>query len=243
MSKRLIPIRPLSSKGQEYTGPEKDVLEQKKEEVQTEKLEAERYFQETKQQAEHLLQETNEQINKEKKAWEEEKKQLREQAKNEGYEEGYAQGLENGEALYASKIEQMNEVIRQADEVYNQTISDAEKDILDIAMQAGKSILGRSLEGNPEQFRFLVAEAVKEVTEQSKISIYVHQDYFEEISSYREELSKMLDGQAQIYVYVKQFEDPEQCYIESPFGRVDASIDSQLALIREAIIEMAREGG
>ncbi|SDJ01903.1 flagellar assembly protein FliH [Salimicrobium halophilum] len=242
MSKRLIPIRDLSPKEEPKETNEEVVLEQEKEKIASKKEEAESLLVKRKEEAEALIRQAREEIEAEKEAWEEEKRIIAEQARMEGRQEGFMEGQKEGKDEYASLIDQANTTISDAEHLYKEKVESAEEEILHIAMRAGRRILGKSLEGDPSQFRSLVKEAIKEVADQPTISIYVHPHFHEELTKYREELSRMMDSQAQLSVYAKNFEDPYQCYIESPFGRVDASIDSQFTLIREAIMNVMKEG-
>ncbi|PBB05870.1 flagellar assembly protein FliH [Salimicrobium humidisoli] len=241
LSKRIIPIRSFSA-GEGHSRGNEERLAAKSEEIMQREEEAESFFEQRKQQAEKLLNGAKARAEREREALEEEREAVFAAAREEAYESGYTEGMQQAEARYDSLIAKLNNLIDQAEEERMDKIKSAEMDVLHIAMHAAKNILGQSLQDHPEQFQHLVAEAVKEVADQPAVSIYVHPDFYEQVAVYREELRKTINSEAHVSVYVKHFDDPLDCYVESPFGRIDASVDSQLDLIRKAVIELVKEG-
>lgn len=195
----------------------------------------------TKQQSEALLIESREMILEEKKQWLEEKKQLITEAKETGYKEGFSTGKEESLNHYTELLSKANEIMDSATEDYHATIEGSEDVILKLAIQSAEKIIQEKLNENPERFVNIVKAAIKEIKEQSIISIYLHPDNYQTVLSQKDELSRLLDSDSKLSVYVKDGMEINNCLIEHPFGQIDASIDTQLKQLRAILHEANME--
>lgn len=194
-----------------------------------------------KEQCETLLTEAQEKIAKEKEQWEDEKKQLIAEANKLGYKEGFSTGKEESLNHYAELLSKANGIVDAASEDYHARIESSEDIILSLAIHSAEKIIQMKLEEKPEIFLHIVKAAIKEIKEQSTISIYLHPDNYQFVINQKDELSRLLDSDSKLSIYVKDGLKINYCLIEHPFGQIDASIDTQLKQLRAILHEVNME--
>lgn len=194
-----------------------------------------------REQSNAILTETQEMIMKEKKQWEDEKKQLIEEAKDLGYKEGFSISKEEILNDYAGLLSQANEIVDSAREDSQAILENSEDIILQLAIQSAEKIIHAKLEEKPETFIPIVKAAIKDIKEQSIVSIYLHPDNYQLVMSQKDELSRLLDSDSKLTIYAKDEMKVNHCLIEHPFGQIDASIDTQIKQLRAILHEVNME--
>ncbi|WP_027408684.1 flagellar assembly protein FliH [Anoxybacteroides tepidamans] len=207
-----------------------NIVEQAEREAKLIKQEAEKYYHSLKQQ-----------ILQERENWQLEKQQLMLAAQQEGYEAGYTQGKEEGLQSYHECIEEARRVIQAANEQFYEQIESAKETIFLIGLKVAERILGEKISENNEHFLSLVQRAMKEVREQSEVKLYVHPFYYEMVVQQKDELKAVFNQPADIFIYPDEQLAKDGCVIETPFGRIDASVDTQLQQIKEKLLERLKE--
>ncbi|MBM7644356.1 flagellar assembly protein FliH [Scopulibacillus daqui] len=154
-----------------------------------------------------------------------------------GYNDGLLEGKKEGQALYKEKINQANQLISDAEEAYGEYLSKAEPEIMRIALRIAESIINTTLEEEPERWMPLIKKAVAKVKEQKSITITVPPERFKLVLDHQKELSSLVCG-ANLQVFADEQLDSHECHIETPFGKIDASIDSQLKVMKQTLSEM-----
>lgn len=169
--------------------------------------------------------------------WEQEKINLINEAKEDGYKAGWQEGESQGYAEYHSYIKEAQEVIKAAKSDYHSYLESSEKTILELAAKIASKIVATKIDDDQEYFLSLVKKAVKEVKSFSEIQIHVHPNQYEVLLSKKEELLSVFTQDTNLVIYPDSDLSEGSCLIESPSGRIDAGIDTQLAEIKNALIE------
>lgn len=190
---------------------------------------------------EHMLQSTIEEINRERKNWEIEKDVLVKQAHEEGYQAGFQEGKTKGQEHFSTKIKQINELVDLTTTDYYKTLEQSEQVIIDLSIHTAERIIKEELDHEPNRFLAIVTAAIQEIKDQSMISIFVHPSNYEFLVKQKKELKNAVDGDTNISIYMDQKMTENECLIEHPFGQIDASIDTQLQQIREALYQVSME--
>ncbi|MCA0983330.1 flagellar assembly protein FliH [Halobacillus yeomjeoni] len=241
-SSRVIKIKPIHlNNDQEDQTSLKDEIVQQKQEAQEIMDQADGELEQAREAAEKMLAEAEDQIKNARQNWEEERQNLVKEAKEEGYVAGLQQGKDQGYEEYLEKLSQANDIIGQAKEEHRSIVNASQESIAEIALRCAEKILAMQIQEDPQSFFSLVKKATKEVQDQPDVTIYVHPDQFETVNIQREELKMVTDTKTDVSILVKEDLRPMSCIIESPFGRVDAGIDSQLNELRQKIFEMIDE--
>lgn len=208
------------------------------EKINDAKCEADRLVRE----AEKKCTEMNLQIAKE----EEKAKLNREAAYEKKVKEGYTTGYNNGTATakehFASLIQQGNRFVDQAKNYFNDSIKQAEPEILKLGIAVAEKIIGTSVALDEDKWFALVATAVREVREQETIKITVAPIHFDHLNQHRPEFDKLVQD-AKIFIYADSDFSDTDCTIETSFGKIDAGVASQLQVIKEKLTELMEEKG
>ncbi|SFP07436.1 flagellar assembly protein FliH [Salibacterium halotolerans] len=196
-----------------------------------------------KQQAEEELQETRRKISEE----EENSKQRIEQAYTDARQEGWKQGIEEGRqegyAAVEDAVQEAKQTITAAQAEYHQYLERAEPVILDLALTIANRIIYDSLEDHDGTWMEIVKNAVKEVKDHEEVAVYVPLSRLEETRKQRNEMQNLLAYSQDLLIYPDSSLGESDCIIETPYGKVDASLDSQLQELKEQLEEKLKEGG
>ncbi|GGE65571.1 flagellar assembly protein FliH [Priestia taiwanensis] len=187
---------------------------------------------------EQYVSEMNMQLAQEREQWLQEKEMLIRQAKDEGYAVGIEEGREYGHSEYHDLLKEAHNIVEQSREEYNRHLDSSDKTILKIGLKVAERILDSMLTDMPEQFMPLVKKAVKEVQEHQDVHIRIHPEKYPLLLSFKEELCELLQRDVDMYIYPDEELQVNDCIIDSSFGRIDASIDTQLAEMKEKLLEL-----
>ncbi|MBA2873993.1 flagellar assembly protein FliH [Anoxybacillus caldiproteolyticus] len=202
---------------------------------------AEREAQFIKQEAEHYYESVKQQLFQERENWNIEKQQLIDMAKEEGYKSGFAQGKEEALNHYRELIHEAQRVVEAANEQFYKQVEAADETILLIGLKVAERIIGEKFAENDVHFLSLVKRAIKEVRDQSEVKIYVHPLYYEMVVQQKDELRSIFNQEVDMFIYPDEQLEENGCMIETPFGRIDASVDTQLQKIKEKLLERLGE--
>ncbi|WP_226578762.1 flagellar assembly protein FliH [Halobacillus litoralis] len=181
-------------------------------------------------------------IDAQRKAWEEEKKIIQNEAYQIGFEQGFSKGKEDGLLSYQNKINEANDVVLKAKDMQNRIVKNGDTIILDLALRSAEKISHQKFHQEPETFMPIVKCLVQEKLDQPEIIISVNPAQYGLLHDQLEELQSLVYHHAQLTLYAKDELAPFSCRIESPSGIVDAGIDSQLSELRKKLMTAADEG-
>lgn len=214
-----------------------------------EKIDIESIVAEAKQEAERIVQQALDEAAAIRQEIEQKKTEaldeivlLKEQAKQEGYEEGFHQGKLEAFAQYESIIDEAQKIVDLSKQDYLNTIEKSEPVIIDLAMAVSKKIIGDTINENADAWNIVLKKVIEEVREHEEVKIYVHPNWYERTLAQKEELQNLLHQSQELYIYPSASQDEHICIVETPLGRLDASIDSQLEEVKIQLHEKLREG-
>lgn len=201
--------------------------------IEDAKLKASQLLEEARNQAEEIRQ----QIQIEKENWKTECEKLKEEAFKQGYQEGYSQGERTGFESVKEQIELAKSVVDTAKNDYRAKIESSEQTILLIAMKAAEKIINREIENDPSYMKNVVKKVLKEARDYREIQIIVHPSHYSFIVSQKDELLSLFPREIELYIYPDDQVTQNSCIIETEGGRIDASIDSQLEMLKQTLLE------
>lgn len=177
------------------------------------------------------------QVQQAREEWEQERVKLVNQAREEGYHAGWEQGELKGYSEYQEKLLQAEQMIRSAKTDYDAYLEASESTILDLAVRIAEKIVHQKVEDDQGFFVSLVKKAVREVKEFQDVEIHVNPENYEYLLSRKEELLAVFTHDTKLFIYPDSDLPAGSCRLESPYGRIDASIDTQLAEIKRRLTE------
>jgi flagellar assembly protein FliH len=158
--------------------------------------------------------------------------------KADGYQQGYDKGKQDGEALVLPVVASFRQAIGACEDVKRQLHFEAQREALKLAMVIARKILVREVRTDPEAIVGVIRNALAMAESSVVIRLRVHPDVFEYCLDKRQILA--IPDEAVITA------DPAisagGCIVETEVGEIDASIETQLQVLAEALdreIEMA----
>jgi flagellar assembly protein FliH len=171
---------------------------------------------------------------------------LRREAYDEGYEKGFAEGQVRGEAAgleqargaIAEAAEKASQIMALAQQQADEAFAAAERQVVELAMAVASKVLAREVAENPTVILPIVKAALEKVQDQEKITIRVNPECYELVLAARSELQAGLARAGSVAVMADGALKGGDCIVETPYGTVDARIDTQLELVRAALKEL-----
>lgn len=181
-----------------------------------------------------------------------ERQRLIEGAHQLGYQQGLEQGLAEGtkrglEQGKAQAIEAQREALEALGQAWREALErfeamrgqlrlDAERSLLGLAVRLGERVAKRALEADEQAARRQLVEALELVLAPSRVRIRVCPADAALVSQALPELSERLSGSAEVAVVEDDTLSPGSVVVEADQTRIDASIETQVARLAEAIL-------
>jgi flagellar assembly protein FliH len=191
--------------------------------------------------AEQRLDLVNKQINELQIAWETERERLSDEVKAEAFQVGFQEGEAAAVEQYSAVIKEARHIVEQAKLDYVSQVELSEETILKLGIKIAEKIIRVHLDESKDDFVQLVKHAIKEVKDYTDINIMVHPSMYEMVLAQKDELKALFNGDKSLYIYPNEELRETGCLIESSFGRIDASIDSQLNELKVKLLELIEE--
>jgi len=160
---------------------------------------------------------------------------------DEGYEAGMAAGNEAAQAAWESRMREARELVESSYAAKERIIAEAESFVVELSVAIAGKLAGTILADSPEQSVKLFAQALARRKEQGVITLCVSPQQFDFVQAAKDELALSLDPQAELYILPDASIAPGGCMIRSSFGSIDATIDTQLEVIREHLLRIAAQ--
>lgn len=159
-------------------------------------------------------------------------RQLVEQARQEA-DEIRQQAREQGRK---EAMQECNQRLAKARKEYSKLKKRAEHDMVTMAFHIARRIIGRAIELDPKVVTDIVGEVLVSARGREQIVVRVHPDDHEHVEAMRDDYVRSLDG---IPVYFEADAELERggCVIETESGRIDARLDTQLEVLRQAVMD------
>ena len=170
------------------------------------------------------------------------REEARQAGKEEGYNEGYQEGLAKVQEEQRQTILAANEkaeaTIKAAQQEAQAYVQQAEQQIVDLAMKVAEKIIPQHFIDVPQVVLPLVRKCLLKIKDQNEVIVHVHPDAYEMVLLAKGEFQSMLEGNARLEVQSDESLKPGDCVLESPNGNVDAKLETQLQLVKNAIQEV-----
>lgn len=163
---------------------------------------------------------------------------IKEKAYREGFELGLKEGREKAEKESKEILQRLESLIKSLQRIREEIYKKAEEEILELSVAIAKKILRRELELNRSSILQLVREAIRRLTEEDTIKIYLSFEDFELVKRHREELLRELGESKNLIISPSQEVSPGGCFVETEFAQVDARLETQL----EAVVQGLKNG-
>ncbi len=195
-------------------------------EAQAQLADAEARLAETQALLERLEQEANAAC-----AMAEEARERAESIREQARQEGYSAGVEQAERDMAERLAAVAALAEGAVRARAEFLQQCEPEIVELAFEIARTVLGQHLSLHPEAIAEVARRALSIAGQADLYYLHLHPDAAETVERY---LQRDALGIA-IQVVPDDRLSPGDCLIRTAYGRVNASIDSQLREIREQL--------
>lgn len=170
-----------------------------------------------------------------------------EEGHRKGYTEGCQKGREQGrvEAIEESRsdiehlIESWSRALDDFEQIRQTLQVQARQDVLQLALNIAQRIVYRIVEYDPSVIADQLAEAIKLTASKTAIIVTVHPADLERSREILPEIANRLADGADITVLTDAQLSPGGCIIRAGQGEVDATIETQITRITEALLPAA----
>ncbi|WP_026696261.1 flagellar assembly protein FliH [Alkalicoccus chagannorensis] len=244
--KKLIRIKTFAEPSQtEETMDGSDLEEQRPGAFHDDELERLQVEEQELQKKEAELVNWQEQLEQErsamKEAGEREAEERFRQAAEQGFEEGFQQGVQEAQQQVDSYLKKATDIVDASRTDYYEKISQAEEEMLELAVAVAERIIGERLQQDNSWLSF-VRQAVTEVRDQSRIHIFVHPFWYEETLKHQDELKEAAVQAEELVIYPDGSLQENGCIIDTPFGKLEASLDTQLLELKRLLSAKLKAG-
>lgn len=163
------------------------------------------------------------QVQKDSQAFKEQANKESEELRIKAQQEGFQKGQEEWSQQLAWLEKERHDTQEQMKQA-----------IIPLAIASVKKIIGKELELKPETVISIITKALKELTQQKQIVIYVNPKDLSIVEQARPELKKIVEYADSLIVASKSEVAPGGCIIESETGIVNAQLDVQLNALEKA---------
>ena len=155
-----------------------------------------------------------------------------ENIKKSAFEEGYRLGLEKASSDIESFKEQLKNFMGAQKEVFEYIAPD----ILEISVDIAKTILKKELDSDPQVIINTIVDVLRAISKsESKITIRTNPQYVQFIKDIIPNITYQYGIESKINLVADPAIEAGGCVLQTNNGIVDASIDTQLEIIKKAL--------
>ena len=161
------------------------------------------------------------------------------QLEQEAYEKGFAQGerdgFELGEKKAAKVVQNMENLLNKLGHVKDEIVRQQEKEIVEVVFAIAEKIVHFLSDSDRTAVRKAVLEGLRAATEKSSVVIKVNPEDLEYVENLAPELSANIKELRSITVRADSSVTRGGCLLETPYGDVDATMETRLKKIHQCL--------
>lgn len=209
--------------------------------VQAAKIKAENILKEARQQKDRIIEEAEEKRESLLQIAYDKSKEILEKSKNEGYDLGYEKGMEKGYSKgYDEGKRESDKLIKEALAIKEGYLEDrkellrnAEKDLIELVIEIYEKIFREKKEEDSDLIVSLVANGIENLDLTDKLTIISSKEDFDILEMSRDIILAKASMISELDIKYDTTMKKGDCILETPKGSIDASLDNQLAELRE----------
>lgn len=167
---------------------------------------------------------------------------IEEEARQKGFEKGYEQGYQEAKKMYEDLISEAELIREQANIEYNKIMSEIEADAIELVMDIARKVIGEEITLNKEHLIYLASEALGKSSNRDNIVLKVSTQDYDYLVDNKEKLLSMVEGVGNLDIKRDPALKTGDCIVETPYGSIDAGVETKLMKIEEAFMKMAVHG-
>lgn len=177
----------------------------------------------------------------EKKAFRAELERERQQTLDAAYQQGIEKGKAEGLRAYEAKSLELVAGINALGQEKKRVLNQAKREILNLSTQIAEQILKSEISFNQAVSLNIVSEALGKITDKDHVTIRVAQADFEYINLNKDYLKEHIGDIKNLQIIEDQHASQGGCMIETDLGYIDATIETKVAAIKQAIFAVLED--
>ena len=154
------------------------------------------------------------------------------QAEESGYQEGYNKAIAEVDKLKAKANEELKSAQKQKEEI----LSSAEPQIVELILKISENLFNKALKFNPQTIAALVKKGLSQASSKDNLIIHVSVDDYTAAKNGLKEFKEFVGEGAEIEIFRDTSLNCGDCIIETSFGNIDCSFETQFEQIKKEII-------
>jgi flagellar assembly protein FliH len=169
------------------------------------------------------------------------------QAYEKGFAQGHADGQELGRKEMASKIQGLEQILKELSECKARFCLEAEAQVLELTLCLAEEIIRHEARCRPEVVQETVRAALQMIAQKSELKICLNPRDMEHVKEFLPELEHELSLVGPLEVEANPTVGEGGCFVETDCGIVDARLEEQWevvkARLRQTLTERQRDAG
>lgn len=170
---------------------------------------------------------------------EEEKHQIHEESRQEGYTQGIEEATAKGNDIKAEAQAVLDDAVRERDE----TLKAIEPAAVNLIIDILEKLLGNAVKINPAVIVALIRKGFADANLSGQVTVRVSESDYPEVMACKEELIGAIGGTAEIEIVRDLSLEPTNCIIDTPFGGIDVSLTSQFEALKADLLFLLQNQG
>lgn len=162
------------------------------------------------------------------------------EAEKQGYQQGFKKGFDEANKDFSAqalnRIQRLENLILEFEEAKQLIFKSNERFLIDLVYRISKMILLKELSVDRDYILRLVGELVQRLETRENISIKINPDDAESIGMIKGYLEKIFGSMRNLSVEVSNQVQLGGCLIETDWNAIDASIETQMREIYDALL-------
>ncbi|NJD01281.1 MAG: flagellar biosynthesis protein [Ruminiclostridium sp.] len=157
----------------------------------------------------------------------------------EAWQKGYAEGIAAAAKQCEATIEEAEEIKADALMKHDEVLAGIEAEIINLVIDVSKKVIGSEIALNKENMIFLIKQAIDNCSSKNGIILKVSPEDYNYLDTNRGKLAALIDCADEIELKQEMSLKQGACILETPFGNMDAGVQTKLGKIEEAFRELA----
>lgn len=157
------------------------------------------------------------------------------EAKAAGYEDGLEQGRLKAQLDNQQALNEIKSVMERLEKEKDRLFAENKVDAIELAFTIAEKVMNQKLGMDEKSFLKIYDKAVKDLSAQKWVKLSVSGQEEEFVTKNSEYLRSMVDGAERLELEILDDAPAGTCIVETNEKIVDASIQTQLSLLRDAV--------
>lgn len=163
--------------------------------------------------------------------------EIKDKAKNEGYQEGQKEGFAEGRQVAQTLVEEALVVKEEAIERYRSLLEETEAEIMEMVIDICSKVLNQKITED-SYIVGLIKVAIDKCTYTTDIVLRVSEDDYDYVIMEKDKILVLCENVEDLIVKMDRSLKRGDCIVESPSGTIDSSIQVQLDYVVNRINEI-----